>query len=96
MAEGFLRRGQGVRVLELRGGSVKGEIEGRGGCTVDEVEGRDGRDGAGAFNEGRNEDGACRDRSRLAGGEGGDVGKNVEGGQGTGKVDALRFRGEEA
>ena len=96
MAEGFFRRGQGVRVLELGGGSVKGEIERRGDGVGDKVEGRDGRDGAGAFDEGRNKDGACRDRSHLAGGEGGDVGKGIEGGQGMREVDALRFGGEKA
>ena len=62
MTEGFLRGGRGVRVPELRGGSVKGKIEGRGGCTGGKVEGREGRDGAGALNKGCNEDGAGGDR----------------------------------
>ena len=96
MAEGFLRRGQGVRVLEFGGCGVKDEVEGRGGRTGGKVERRDGRDGAGTFNKGCDEDGACWDRSRLAGGEGGDVGEDIEGGQGTRKVNALWFRGEKA
>ena len=95
MAKGFLRRGRGIGVLELRGDSIKGEIEGRGGCTGDKVEGRDGRHRAGAIDEWGNEDGAGGDRSRRAGCDGGDVGKDIKGGQGTREVNALRFRGEE-
>ena len=87
---------RGLGVLELQGGGAKDEVKGRGGRTGGKVVGRDGRDGVGAFDEGGNKDGAHGDRSCCTECDRGDIGKNIEGGQGTREVDALWFRGEEA
>ena len=84
--------------MEFKSSRAEDEVEGRGGCTGAKIEGRDGRgrDGAGTFDKGGNEDGAGRNGGCCAGCDGGDVGKDVEGGQGTREEDALRLGGEEA
>ena len=97
MAEGFCRRRRGVGILEFGGSRAEDEVKGRGGCTGAKIKGQDGqgREGAGTFDEGGNEDGAGRDGGCCAGCDGGDVGEDIEGGQGTREVDALWFGGEE-